>query len=70
MKIYKIVSRVDLAEIGWGDVDWISLAQDRYRWRALVKAVINLRVPQNAGILWSDCIAGGLSGALSCCGSR
>jgi hypothetical protein len=28
--------------VGWGDVDWIGLAQDRDKWRALVKAVINL----------------------------
>jgi hypothetical protein len=32
-------------EIGLGDVDWIGLAQDRYRWRALVNSVMNLRVP-------------------------
>jgi hypothetical protein len=32
-------------EIGWGGVDWIGLAQDMERWRALVNAVINLRVP-------------------------
>jgi hypothetical protein len=32
-------------EICWGGVDWISLAQDRDRWRALVNAVMNLRVP-------------------------
>jgi hypothetical protein len=37
--------KVDLLEIGWGGVDWIGLAQDRDKWRALVKAVINLRVP-------------------------
>jgi hypothetical protein len=41
--------KIDLLEIGLSVVDWISLAQDRYRWRALVKAVMNLRVPQNAG---------------------
>jgi hypothetical protein len=35
---------LDLVEIGWGGVDWIGLAQERYRWRALVNAVINLRV--------------------------
>jgi hypothetical protein len=29
--------RMDLGEMGWGDVDWIGLAQDRNRWRALVE---------------------------------
>jgi hypothetical protein len=38
-------SKVDLGEVGWGDVDWIGLAQDRNRWRALVISVLNLRVP-------------------------
>jgi hypothetical protein len=37
--------RVDLGEVGWGDVDWIGLAQDRNRWRAVVNSVLNLRVP-------------------------
>jgi hypothetical protein len=37
--------KMDLLEIGWCGVDWIGLAQDRYRWRALVNAVMNLRVP-------------------------
>jgi hypothetical protein len=37
--------RMDLVEVGWGDVDWIGLAQDRDKWRALVNAVLNLRVP-------------------------
>ena len=32
-----------------GDMGWIDLAQDGSRWRALVDAVMNLRVPQNAG---------------------
>jgi hypothetical protein len=37
--------KIDLLEIGWGDVDWIGLAQDRDRWRPLVNAVMNLWVP-------------------------
>jgi hypothetical protein len=36
---------MDLSEIGVSVVDWIGLAQDRYRWRALVNSVMNLRVP-------------------------
>jgi hypothetical protein len=38
-----------LLEIGVNVVDWIGLAQDRYRWRALVNSVMNFRVPLNAG---------------------
>jgi hypothetical protein len=37
--------KMDLREIGFGNVDWINLAQDRDRWRALVNTVMNLRVP-------------------------
>jgi hypothetical protein len=37
--------KMDLGEVGWGDVDWIDLAQDRNRWRAVVNSVLNLRVP-------------------------
>jgi hypothetical protein len=37
--------RMDLGEMGWGGVDWIGLAQDRNRWRALVISVLNLRAP-------------------------
>jgi hypothetical protein len=37
--------RIDLGEVEWGDVDWIVLAKDRKRWRALVNSVLNLRVP-------------------------
>jgi hypothetical protein len=36
--------RMDLRETGWGSVDWIQLAQDRYRWRALVNTVMKLRI--------------------------
>jgi hypothetical protein len=37
--------KMDLIEIGLNVVDWIGLAHDRYRWRALVNSVMNLRVP-------------------------
>jgi hypothetical protein len=37
--------RMDFVEVGWGDVDWIGLVQDRDRWRALVNSVLNLRAP-------------------------
>jgi hypothetical protein len=37
--------KLDLVEIGFGVVDWIGVAQDRYRWIALVSAVMNLRAP-------------------------
>jgi hypothetical protein len=37
--------KMDLLGIGVNVVDWIGLAQDRYRWRALLNSVMNLRVP-------------------------
>jgi hypothetical protein len=41
--VYNI--KIDLREIGWDGVDWVDLAQDSDKWRALVKTVMNLRVP-------------------------
>jgi hypothetical protein len=43
LEVYNI--RMYLGEVGWGDVDWIGLAKDRNRWRALVNSVLNLRIP-------------------------
>jgi hypothetical protein len=37
--------KMDLQEVRWGGIDWIDMAQDRDRWRAVVSAVMNLRVP-------------------------
>jgi hypothetical protein len=37
--------KMDHREIGWDDMDWIDLAQNRDQWRALVNTVMNLRVP-------------------------
>jgi hypothetical protein len=56
--------RRDLGEVGWGDVDWIGLAQDRNRWRALVNSVLNLRVPLNVWKLSSGLTTDGLSSSV------
>ena len=42
--------KMDLQEVGGGCEDWMELAQDRDRWRALVSTVMNLRVPKMRGI--------------------
>jgi hypothetical protein len=52
---------MDLLDLRWGGVDWIGLAQDMNKWRALVNAVMNLQVRRNARKLLSGCITGGLS---------
>jgi hypothetical protein len=42
-------SKVYLVEVEWGDVDWIGLGRDRYRWRALVNLVMNLQFHKIVG---------------------
>jgi hypothetical protein len=53
--------KMDLGEIKSGGVDWIGLAQDMDKWRALVNAVINLLVPLNTGKRLCGYTTGGLS---------
>jgi hypothetical protein len=52
---------MDRGEVGWSDVDWIGLAQDRNRWRVLVNSILNFRVPWNAGKLSSGLTSSGIS---------
>ena len=40
---------MDFQIVGWANMDWIDLAQDRDRWRTVVNAVMKLRIPENAG---------------------
>jgi hypothetical protein len=50
--------KMDLRGLGWGDMEWIDLAQNRYQWRALENTVMNIRVPCNTGHFlssWETC---------------
>jgi len=44
----RLILRLTLKEVSCEGMDWIDVAQDRYRWRALVNEVMNMPVPQNA----------------------
>jgi hypothetical protein len=57
--------KINLLEIEWGGVDWIDLAQDVNKWKALVNAVMNFRVASNAGKLSSGLTSGCLSSSAS-----
>jgi hypothetical protein len=46
--------KLDLREIEWGGMDWIHLAQESDRWRALVSTMMNLWVPYNVGKFMSS----------------
>jgi hypothetical protein len=47
--------KMDHREMGWGGMDWITLAVDRDQWRAHVNMVMNLQVPLNVGTSLSSC---------------
>jgi hypothetical protein len=53
--------KIDLMQIVWDGMDWIDLAQDKDQRRALVKTVMNLRVPYNSWKFLSGCTVGSFS---------
>jgi hypothetical protein len=55
-------SKIDLKEIGWDGMDWIDLAKDGNKWRALVNTVMNLRAPYNVGKFLNGCTIDCFSG--------
>jgi hypothetical protein len=53
--------KIDLRDIEWNDMDWIDLAEDRDKWRALVNTVMILHVPKNSGKFLNGCTIGSFS---------
>jgi hypothetical protein len=51
--------KMDLKETGWGDTDWIDLAEDRDHWRAFVNTEMNLLVPKKFGKFLGICTISG-----------
>jgi len=51
---WEVIIKIDLQEVGRAGMYWIDLAQDGDGWRPLLNAVMNLRVPQNAGNLFTS----------------
>ena len=51
---WEVNIKINLQEVGGGSGDWMQLAQDRDRWRALVSRVMNFRVPKMRGISLLD----------------
>jgi hypothetical protein len=45
---------MDITELGWHNMHWIDLAQDKDKWTALVNMIMNVRVPQNVGSFFSS----------------
>jgi hypothetical protein len=52
---------MDLTEIGWGNMDWIDLAQDRDQRKDILNTAMKLRVPYNSEKFLSSCTIGGFS---------
>jgi hypothetical protein len=51
-------NKIDPSKIGWGDMDWIDLAQDGDQWRTLVNTLMKLLVPLSSGKFLSSCTIG------------
>jgi hypothetical protein len=60
-RAWEDIIKLNFREIGWGDMDWINLAQDRDQWQVLVNRVMKLRVAYNSGKFLSSCATVGLS---------